>query len=34
MLGKDLLRRRGDYVVAHLGEPIGVEALADIASIY
>ena len=31
ILGKDLLRRLRDYVVAHLDEPIGVEALADIA---
>ena len=31
MLGKDLLRRLRDYVIAHLDEPIGVEALADIA---
>ena len=30
-LGKDKLRRLRDYVVAHLDEPIGVEALADIA---
>jgi AraC family transcriptional regulator len=30
-LGKDQLRRLRDYVVAHLDEPIGVEALADIA---
>jgi len=31
MLGKDLLRRLRDYVIAHLDEPIGVEALAGIA---
>jgi AraC family transcriptional regulator len=31
-LGKDQLRRLRDYVVAHLDEPIGVEALADIAA--
>jgi AraC family transcriptional regulator len=31
MLGKDLLQRLRDYVIAHLDEPIGVEALADIA---
>ena len=31
MLGKDLIRRLRDYVVAHLDEPIEVEALADIA---
>jgi len=30
-LGEDKLRRLRDYVVAHLDEPIGVEALADIA---
>jgi AraC family transcriptional regulator len=30
-LGKDQLRRLRDYVVAHLDEPIGVEALADLA---
>jgi AraC family transcriptional regulator len=30
-LGKDQLRRLRDYVVANLDEPIGVEALADIA---
>jgi AraC family transcriptional regulator len=30
-LGKDQLRRLRDYVAAHLDEPIGVEALADIA---
>src|SRR5438270_10806813 len=30
-LSKDLLRRLKDYVVAHLDEPIGVEALADLA---
>jgi len=30
-LGKDQLRRLRDYVLAHLDEPIGVEALADIA---
>ena len=30
-LGKDQLRRLRDYVIAHLDEPIGVEALADIA---
>jgi AraC family transcriptional regulator len=30
-LGKDPLRRLRDYVVAHLDEPIGIEALADIA---
>jgi hypothetical protein len=34
MLSKDLLRRFRDYVVAHLDEPIGIEALADMASIY
>ena len=32
MLGKDQLRRVRDYVGAHLDEPIGVEALADIAA--
>jgi AraC family transcriptional regulator len=31
-LGKDQLQRLRDYVVAHLDEPIGVEALADIAA--
>ena len=31
MLGKDQLRRLRDYVAAHLDEPIGVEALADLA---
>jgi len=31
-LGKDQLRRLRDYVAAHLDEPIGVEALADIAA--
>jgi len=31
MLGRDLLRRLRDYVIDHLDEPIGVEALADIA---
>jgi len=31
VLGRDVLRRVRDYVVAHLDEPIGVEALADIA---
>jgi AraC family transcriptional regulator len=31
-LGKDQLRRLRDYVVTHLDEPIGVEALADIAA--
>src|SRR5215469_8246082 len=31
VLGKDRLRRLRDYVVDHLDEPIGVEALADIA---
>jgi len=31
-LGKDQLRRLKDYVAAHLDEPIGVEALADIAA--
>jgi len=31
-LGEDKLRRLRDYVVAHLDEPIGVEALADIAA--
>ena len=30
-LSKDQLRRLRDYVVAHLDEPIGVEALADLA---
>jgi AraC family transcriptional regulator len=30
-LGEDKLRRLRDYVAAHLDEPIGVEALADIA---
>ena len=30
-LGKDQLRRLRDYVAAHLDEPIGVEALADLA---
>jgi len=30
-LGKDQLRRLRDYVVANLDEPIGVDALADIA---
>ena len=30
-LGKDQLQRLRDYVVANLDEPIGVEALADIA---
>ncbi|MGA7265590.1 MAG: AraC family transcriptional regulator [Stellaceae bacterium] len=30
-LGEDKLRRLRDYVVAHLDEPIGVEALADLA---
>jgi AraC family transcriptional regulator len=30
-LGKDQLRRLRDYIVAHLDEPIGVEALAGIA---
>jgi AraC family transcriptional regulator len=30
-LGKDQLRRLRDYIVAHLDEPIGIEALADIA---
>jgi len=30
-LGEDRLRRLRDYVVAHLDEPIGIEALADIA---
>ena len=32
MLGNDQLRRVRDYVGAHLDEPIGVEALADIAA--
>ena len=32
MLGKDRLRQLRDYVVDHLDEPIGVEALADIAA--
>jgi len=31
MLGKDLLPRLRDYVIAHLDEPIGVEVLAGIA---
>jgi len=31
-LGKDQLRLLRDYVAAHLDEPIGVEALADIAA--
>jgi AraC family transcriptional regulator len=31
ILGKDKLRRFRDYIIAHLDEPIGVEALADIA---
>jgi AraC family transcriptional regulator len=31
ILGKDMLRRLRDYIIAHLDEPIGVEALADIA---
>jgi AraC family transcriptional regulator len=31
-LGKDQLQRLRDYIVAHLDEPIGVEALADIAA--
>src|SRR6516164_1642368 len=31
MLGKDLIRRLRDHVVAHLDEPIEVQALADIA---
>ena len=31
-LGKDQLRRLRDYVAAHLDEPIGVEARADIAA--
>jgi AraC family transcriptional regulator len=31
MLGKDVLERLRDYVVAHLDEPIEVAALANIA---
>jgi AraC family transcriptional regulator len=31
MLGKDVLRRLRDYILAHIDEPIDVAALADIA---
>jgi AraC family transcriptional regulator len=31
MLGKDVLKRLSDYVVAHIDEPIEVAALSNIA---